>query len=148
MYFTILAKVDEVNDSSYERTVNQGKKDEHQETVQQFEIALSVPGMRDRVRVTFTPENLSVTQDKLDQWELEETWVMVKADSMRANAFDGSRGATALVSFNGVEVREATNDERKQLQQARKASKLKGKERRASAKAERAAAKKAQQPAA
>jgi hypothetical protein len=141
MYFTIIGKAEEVNDASYTReTTKNGKTIE--ETVQRFELSLTIPGMRDRVRVNLTPE-IAPTQDKLDQWELDEVWVYVSADSMRTVAFEGSKGTGAIVTFNAVQVRETTKQERQQLQQARKAAKTQAKARRAARKAERDAAKQA-----
>ncbi len=147
MYFTITAKVEEVNDASYERTVKQADGSTTPEQVTQFELSLTVPTMRDRVRVTFAADVAPKMED-MDKWELEETWVVVQADVMRSAAFEGSNGATALVSFNGIEIREATTAERKELQNARKAAKIKAKQRRADAKAAKAAAKEAQAKAA
>src|SRR5215831_11308977 len=125
MYITIFGKAEEVNDASYQRlTKKQGK--EIEETVQRWELSLTIPGMRDRVRVNLTPD-IAPKQDIMDTWELEETWVMVSADGMRTVAFDGSKGAGAIVTFNAVDVREAKPEERQKLQQARKAAKEKSK---------------------
>src|SRR5215472_12676235 len=144
MYITIFGKVEEVNDASYSRlTKKQGK--EVEETVQRWELSLTIPGMRDRVRVNLSPE-VAPKQDTLDTWELEETWVYVAADSMRTVAFDGSKGAGAIVTFNAVEVREAKPEERQKLQQARKDAKAKALRRQR--KADRDAEEKAAQQAA
>jgi hypothetical protein len=155
MYISILAKVEEVNDGSYPRPVKNpdgtpvlnpdGTAKE--ELVAAIELSLVIPTMRDRIRVKLSPE-VSPKQDILDRWELEETWVMVSSDSLRANAFTGAKGPTALVTFNAVEVREATQEERAKLQQARKAVKQKNKQARAQRKAERDAQKKASKTAA
>jgi hypothetical protein len=147
MYFTIIGRVEETNDASYTREIKKKDGTVTEEIVTQFEIALTIPGMRDRVRVTFNAEN-APTQELMEKWELDEPWVVVQADSMRANAFEGNRGATALVSFNGVDIHEASADERKKLQSARKEVKQKNKTRRVQAKAEREAARKAQSSAA
>ena len=142
MYFKITAKVEEANDTSYEREVKQPDGADTIEQVLQYELSLTVPGMRDRVRVTFAAD-VAPKPDDMARWELEETWVVISADTLRAAAFTGAKGATALVSFTGVEVREATAAERKDLQAARQALKAKQKQRRAQAKADKTAAKKA-----
>ena len=140
---TIIGKAEEVNDASYTRTSTVDGK-ETEETIQRWELSLTIPGMRDRVRVNLAPEVLpNGGPDTLDKWELEETWVNVSADSMRTVAFEGSKGAGAIVTFNAVTVKEATQQERQALQQARKTSKQQAKTKRAARKAERDAAKKA-----
>ena len=142
MYFTIIGKAEEVNDASYTRTATAKDGTATEETVQRFELSLTVPGMRDRVRINLTPE-VAPAADVMDKWELDETWVSVSADSMRTVAFEGSKGAGAIVTFNAVNVREATQQERQQLQAARKQVKTQAKAKRAERKAERDAAKKA-----
>ena len=140
MYITLIGRVDEVNDSSYERTVNRGKSDEHQEAVTQFELQLSIPGMQDRLRVTL-PADVAPTQAIMDKWEMEEQWVTVTADTMRTLTGETDGRAWALISFAATEVKEVTQQERQQLQDARKTAKAKKKAARAKAKADRAAAK-------
>src|SRR5262249_11216453 len=83
----------------------------------------------------------------LEQWEMDETWVVVSSNTMRAlgftrsNARPGEKAVGALVIFQATDVREATADERKALMEARKASKLQARQRRAQRKAEREASK-------
>jgi hypothetical protein len=90
----------------------------------------------------------------LEQWELDEAWVVVTARGLRAlgfartNARAGEKAVGALVVFQAAEVREATQEERKKLQEARKADKLLTKQRRAARKAEREATKQAEAAAA
>ena len=78
---------------------------------------------------------------------MEETWLVVSANTMRAlgftrsNARPGEKAVGALVIFQATDVREATADERRALMEARKVSKLQAKQRRAARKAERDAAK-------
>jgi hypothetical protein len=142
-YFQITAKVEEVNESSY--TVQATG-----EVVSKVQLSLNVPGMRERVLCEL-PLDAAPKTDLLDRWEMEESWVTVAADGMRAigfargNARPGEKAVGALVVFQASEVREATADERKALQQARKAAKLQAKQRRAARQAERAAAKEAEQ---
>jgi hypothetical protein len=140
-YFQITAKVEEVNESSY--TVQSTG-----EVVTKIQLSLVVPGMRDRVLCEL-PADKAPKPDTLDKWEMEESWVVVSADGMRALAFQrsnaraGEKPVGAMVVFQGVEAREASADERKALQQARKAQKVQAKQRRAARQAEKQAAKEA-----
>jgi hypothetical protein len=83
----------------------------------------------------------------LDRWELEESWLVVSADGMRALAFErsnaraGEKPVGALVVFQAVDAREASSEERKQLQEARKAQKVQAKQRRAQRQAAKVAEK-------
>ena len=138
-YFEITAKCEEVNESSY--TVQSTG-----EIVTKIQLSLVVPSMRDRVLCEI-PLEKAPTTDQLSAWELEESWLVVSADGMRALAFErsnaraGEKPVGALVVFQAVAVREATAEERKQLQEARKAQKLQAKQRRAQRQAEKQAAK-------
>jgi hypothetical protein len=102
--------------------------------------------MRDRVLCEL-PLEKAPTPDTLDKWEMEESWVVVSAEGMRALAFErsnaraGEKSVGALVVFQGVEAREAKPEERKQLQEARKAQKVQAKQRRAARQAEKQVAK-------
>ena len=148
--FQITGKVEEVDESSY---TNKSTG----EVVSKIQLSLVIPAMRDRVRCEL-PLEAAPKADLLSRWELEESWVVVTAEAMRALAFErsnarpGEKPVGALVVFQATEVREATVDERKALQEARKAQKVKAKQRRAARQAEREAAKAtqaatAQQPA-
>jgi hypothetical protein len=138
-YFDITAKCEEVNESSY---TNHSTG----EVVNKVQLSLVVPGMRDRVLCEL-PLDKAPKPDVLDKWEMEESWLVVSADGMRALAFArsntrmGEKPVGALVVFQGTDVREATADERKELQQARKAQKLQAKQRRAQRQAEKKATK-------
>ncbi len=149
-YFTVMAKVEEVSEQEFERAVGaagEGKT----ETVHKVQFSLVVPSMRDRVLCEM-PREEAPKADILDRWELEESYVVVSADGMRAlgfarsNARPGEKAVGALVVFQASEIREATTDERKALQQARKASKLRAKQRRAQRAEEKKRAKLAEQP--
>jgi hypothetical protein len=137
-YFEITGKCEEVNESSY--TVQSTG-----EVVTKIQLSLVVPTMRDRVQCELPIDKAPKAAD-LDRWELDESWLVVSADGMRALAFErsnaraGEKPVGALVVFQAVEVREATADERKQLQEARKAQKTLAKQRRAQRQAERQAA--------
>src|SRR5215813_4848170 len=110
-YFTITAKLEEVNESSY--TVKSTG-----EIVTKIQLSLVVPSMRDRVLCELSIERAPKTET-LDRWELEESWVVVSADAMRALAFEranaraGEKPVGTLVVFQAIEAREATADERK-----------------------------------
>ena len=138
-YFDITAKCEEVNESSY---TNRSTG----EVVTKIQLSLVVPSMRDRILCEL-PLDKAPKSDLLERWELEESWVVVSADGMRALAFERSNARTgekpvgALVVFQGVAAREAKPEERKELQQARKAQKVQAKQRRAARQAEKQAAK-------
>ena len=133
-YFEITAKCEDVDENSY---TNQSTG----EVVTKIQLSLVVPTMRDRVLCEI-PQNQAPSTDQLSKWELDESWLIVSAEGMRALAFErsnaraGEKPVGALVIFQGVAVREATADERKQLQEARKAQKLQAKQRRAQRQAE------------
>ena len=141
-YFQIIGKCEETDDSSYTRTTSDGKE----ETVSKVQLSLVIPGMQDRVRVEL-PLELAPSTDLLSQWELEESWLVVSATGMRALAFKrsnarpGEKDVGSFVVFSATAAREATADERKQLQAARKAQKIVAKQRRATRAAEKKAAK-------
>jgi len=137
--FVITGKAEQVDESSY--TVQSTG-----EVVTKMQLTLNVPGMTDRVLCEM-PLDVSPKSDTLEKWELDEMWVVVSANTMRAlgftrsNARPGEKAVGALVIFQATEVREATADERRALMEARKTSKLQAKQRRAQRKAERDAAK-------
>jgi hypothetical protein len=137
-YFEITAKVEEVNESSY--TLKSTG-----EVITKVQLSLVVPSMRDRVLCEL-PLDKAPTPEMLDKWELDESWVVVSAEGMRALAFErsnaraGEKAVGALVVFQGVAAREAKPEERKQLQEARKAQKVQAKQRRAARQAEKQAA--------
>ena len=141
--FVITGKAEQVDESSY--TVQSTG-----EVVTKIQLTLNVPGMTDRVLCEM-PLDVSPKSDTLEQWEMDETWVVVSASTMRAlgftraNARPGEKAVGALVIFQATDVREASADERRSLMEARKVSKLQAKQRRAARKAERDAAK-TQQP--
>ncbi len=145
-YFQIIGKCEETDDSSYTRTTSDGKE----EVVSKVQLSLVIPGMQDRVLVEL-PLELAPSTDLLSQWELEESWLVISATGMRSLAFKrsnaraGEKDVGSMVIFTGSAAREATPDERKQLQAARKAQKTQAKQRRAARAAEKAAAKQATQ---
>ncbi len=141
-YFQIVAKVEEVNESSYTSQATG-------EVQNKVQFSLVVPGMRDRVLCEM-PQADAPKPDTLDKWELEESWIVVSAEGMRALAFErsnvraGEKSVGSLVVFQAAAIREANSDERRELQQARKAQKVKAKQARAARQAEKQAKKEAE----
>lgn len=142
-YFEITAKVEDVSESSF--TLQSTG-----EIVTKIQLSMVIPSMKERVLCEMALD-VAPKPDTLDRWEMEESWVVVSAESMRALGFArsnvraGEKAVGALVIFQAVGVREATPDERKQLQEARKVAKLHAKQRRAARKAERQIASAAEQ---
>jgi hypothetical protein len=144
-FFEITAKCEDVEESSYTNKTTG-------EVVTKVQLSLVVPSMRDRVLCEL-PLEKAPTTDQLSKWELEESWLVVSAEGMRTLAFErsnaraGEKPVGALVIFQAAAVREASSDERKQLQEARKAQKLQAKQRRAQRQAERQAQQEAEKSA-
>src|SRR5215470_14247032 len=120
-YIQITGKCEEANESSY--TVQSTG-----EVVSKVQLSLVIPGMRERILCEL-PLNKAPKPDLLDRWELEESWLVVSADGMRALAFErsnaraGEKPVGALVVFQAIDAREANQEERKRLQEQRKAQK-------------------------
>jgi hypothetical protein len=137
-YFQITAKCEEVDESSY--TIQSTG-----EVVTKVQLSLVVPSMRERVLCEL-PLEAAPKPEILERWELDESWLVVSADGMRALAFTrsnvraGEKAVGSMVIFQAAAVREASPEERKQLQEARKVQKVQAKQRRAQRKAERDAA--------
>src|SRR5690348_4010188 len=102
-YFEITAKCEEVNESSY--TIQSTG-----EVVTKIQLSLVVPSMRDRVLCEI-PLEKAPTTDQLSTWELDESWLVVSAEGMRALAVErssaraGETPVGALVVFQAVAVR-------------------------------------------
>jgi hypothetical protein len=115
-YIQITAKCEEVNESTY--TVQSTG-----EVVSKVQLSLVVPGMRERILCEL-PLEKAPKPDILDRWELEESWLVVSAEGMRALAFErsnaraGEKPVGALVVFQAIDAREANPEERKRLQDA------------------------------
>lgn len=128
-YVTLAAKLEAYEESSY---TSSATGEQHSK----IQLTLTIPSMRDRVLCEFDLEHAPSTE-LLDRWELEEPWVIVSATSFRALGFarknprPNEKGVGALVVFQGIEVHEASVEERKQLQEAKKAARLQAKQRRA-----------------
>jgi hypothetical protein len=140
-YISLTCKCSEVDESSY---TNQSTG----EVVTRIRLTVTLPTMSERLTCEI-PLDKAPSSDQLDRWEMDESWLVVTADSMRAigytrqNVRAGERPVGSLVVFNAVEIREANPDERKQLQEARKAQKLANKQRHAARQAAKAAEKEA-----
>src|SRR5262249_46062029 len=125
MYITLIGKVEEVDESSY--TVQSTG-----EVVSKIQLSLVIPGMRDRLMCEM-PLQAAPRAATLEQWEMDEAWVVVSSTGLRAlgfartNARAGEKAVGAMVVFQASEVREASQEERKKLQEARKAEKVRAK---------------------
>ena len=84
--FVITGKAEQTDESSY--TVQSTG-----EVVTKIQLTLNVPGMNDRVLCEM-PLDVSPKPDILEQWEMEETWLVVSANTMRALGFTRSQCAT------------------------------------------------------
>jgi hypothetical protein len=145
MYFTIRGHVDSFEDTSYQRTVNKGKADQHDETVQRFQLTLTVPGMQENVKVDISPDRIEnmPPSKTFDTWEMDETWVVVTADAMRTAKGDTDGRAWAIVTFSAVKVEEMNAQERQALVEARRKVKTARKAKATEARKAKAAAKQA-----
>ena len=140
-YITARGRVDSIDDTSYEREITKdGAK--VKETVTKFQMILSIPGSSEPMRFDMTPE-VAPPVAKADQWETDETWVVVTADSMRLMSGSTEGRAWAMVTFTATKVEEMSAAERATLQAARKQVKQAKKQKAAEAKKAKAAAKQA-----
>jgi hypothetical protein len=140
-YITARGRVDSIDDTSYEReVVKDGNK--VKETVQKFQLTLSIPGSSEAMKFDMTPE-VAPPSAKADQWETDETWVVVTADAMRILSGSTEGRAWALVTFTATKVEEMSAAERQALQAERKKVKVARKQRAAEKKQAKAAAKQA-----
>ena len=100
--FVITGKAEQTDESSY--TVQSTG-----EVVTKIQLTLNVPGMQDRVLCEM-PLDVSPKPDMLEQWEMEESWLVVSANSMRALGFtrsnatrrEGSRRVGDLPGHRGA----------------------------------------------
>src|SRR5215472_1309678 len=110
-YFELTGKAEQTDESTY--TVQSTG-----EIITKIQLTLNIPGMNERVLCEM-PLDVAPKPDILEQWEMEETWLVVSANTMRAlgftrsNARPGEKPVGALVIFQATEVREATADERR-----------------------------------
>jgi hypothetical protein len=128
-YVTLTGKVEAYEESTYtlQSTGEQRSK---------IQLTLSVPTMRDRVLCEFNIED-APKLESLDRWEIDESWVIVSANSFRAMGFNrknpraNEKAIGAMVVFQATDVHEASPEERQQLQEARKAARIAARQRRA-----------------
>src|SRR2546421_5113418 len=80
--FVITGKAEQTDESSY--TVQSTG-----EVVTKIQLTLNVPGTQDRVLCEM-PLDMSPKTDTLEQWEMEESWLVVSANTMRALGFTRS----------------------------------------------------------
>jgi hypothetical protein len=143
-YFTLRGRVESIEDTSYTRKAKKGTQ-EVEEPVQRFQLTLTVPGMGEGVKCDLSPERVEglPTQAKMDQWELDETWVVVTADAMRTAQGKTEEGRVwVLVTFAAVAVAEMDAQEKARMAEARKKVKTARKVKAAEARKAKQAAKK------
>ena len=150
MYFSIRGRTESIEDKSYQRTIQEKGKPDREETVTRYQLTLTVPGMTDLVKCDLTPERVEgmPAMKVMEQWELDETWVVVSADAMRLAKGDTDGRAWALVTFSATKVEEMSQAERSTLVDARRKVKSARKQKAADARKAKAEAKKVAQPAA
>lgn len=140
-YVQLMGKCAEVDTDEYQTRDGQ--------TQRKVQVKLALPSMRDLLLCEM-PENDAPPPQKLEQWEMDETWIVIQAASLRQLGFArkqaraGESAVGAMVIFQAVEIREATADERKSLNEHRKGQKIRQKQLRALRQAERKALKDAE----
>ena len=123
-YFTIIGKVEEADESSYERQKSDGTPPE---TVTRVQLSLVVPGMP-RPGALRTAPGGGARRDtsRSGSWRRVGWWSAPTACApwpSSAATPAPARRTSAASSSSATAAREATADERKQLQAARKAQK-------------------------
>ena len=114
-YIDITGKCEEADESSYTNKSTRRGRHEDPTLPRPPLHARPPPGAS-------SPSTRPPSPTLLERWELEEAWVVVSCESMRALTFErsnaraGEKAIGALVVFQAVEAREVTADERKQLQ--------------------------------
>src|SRR5580765_3089386 len=129
-YLQITGKVEEVTESTFTLPSTGEQRS-------RLQLTLSVPSMtRERVLCEFSLED-APSMELLERWEMDEAWVIVSANSFRALGFTrknprpNEKEVGAMVIFQASEAHEASPEERKALQEARKAARIANKQRRA-----------------
>jgi hypothetical protein len=79
-YLTLAAKLEAYEESSY---TSSATGEQHSK----IQLTLTIPSMRDRVLCEFDLEHAPSTE-RLDQWEIEESWLILSANSFRAMGFN------------------------------------------------------------
>ncbi|MBA3824993.1 MAG: hypothetical protein H0X24_13990 [Ktedonobacterales bacterium] len=137
MYFTIRGRVDSFEDSSYERTVNEGTPEATTEMVARYQLMLDIPGVAEMVRCDLSPDRIPdlPALKVFDKWELEESWVVVTADNFRQTKGTKGNRTWAMASFSAVKVEEMSAAERQAILDARRQTKTARKQKAAAARA-------------
>jgi hypothetical protein len=89
--FVITGKAEQADESSY--TIQSTG-----EVVTQIQLTLNVPGMTDRVLCEM-PMDVAPKPDILEQWEMEEAWVVVSASAMCAIGFSRANARPGEVAL-------------------------------------------------
>jgi hypothetical protein len=143
-YINLLGRCEEIDEDEFETEDANGQRIVHKK----WQFNLTLPTMRERLLCEIAAENAPALE-QMQRWELEESWLLVGCSALRALGFTrkkvrpGEKAAGALVIFQASEIREATAEEKKQLQAARREQKKLAKARRAERKAEREAVRQA-----
>ena len=92
----ITGKCEEANESTY---TNRSTG----EVVTKIQLSLVIPSMRERILCEL-PLEKAPKPDTLDRWELEESWLVVSADGMRALAFERSNARAGEMPVGALVV--------------------------------------------
>jgi hypothetical protein len=132
MYFTIYGTCESIDDASYPRETEQEDGSVKTEIVPQNQVTLTIPGMRDVVKVTFAGE---VKMDP--QWEERLVMLKVTCDKFTVSSGIRNKKAWASVGFHGLTIGEADSAGVAEINKQRKAQKAAAKQRRAEAQAKK-----------
>ena len=130
MYFTIYGTCESIDDASYPRKVEQEDGTEKTEIVSQNQVTLTIPGMRDVVKVTFAGD-VKVDQ----QWEDKLMMVKVTCDKFTTSSGIRNKKAWAVVAFHGLTIERADDRGVDELNKVRKVAKDIAKQKRQAAQA-------------
>jgi hypothetical protein len=118
MYFTIYGTCDSIDDASYPREVEREDGTTGMEMVHQNQVTLTIPGMREVVKVVFAGD-VNVDQ----AWEDNLMLLKVTADKYTVSSGVRKNKAWAAVSFHGLTVEKADDRSVAEINKARKAAK-------------------------
>lgn len=134
MYFTIYGTCESIDDASYPREVEQEDGTTVTQIVPQNQITLTIPGMREVVKVVFAGE-VNVDQ----AWEDNMMLLRVTADKYTVSSGVRKGKAWVAVSFHGLTVEKADERGVAEINKARKAAKAVAHARRQQAQAKKLA---------
>src|SRR5258706_3486864 len=109
-YLTLMGKCEEQSEDEFE---GRAGPDGLKQVIKKVQFSLVVPGMQERLLVEM-PLDHAPTLEIRERWELEETYVVVGADRLRAigykrpNPRPGEKEAGAMVVFHAHEIRQDT----------------------------------------